>query len=58
MKKLILLLLFLSISSTAFAQWGKDAWGHRTKQENYWKDRDGDGVPNYYDRRDDNRDIY
>lgn len=60
MKRLILIVVslafLLSLTSFAFAyDWGRDAYGHRTKYKNYWNDRDGDGVPNYYDRRDDNR---
>lgn len=66
MKSWLLAVMLLCFSaSIAYAQysqygdtWGSDAWGHRTKEKNYWKDRDGDGVPNYYDRRDDNKYIW
>ena len=59
-KMMMAFLLFFLIGSTAaFAQeWGTDVYGHRTKYHNMWKDRDGDGVANYYDRRDDNRYIW
>ena len=39
-------------------EWGRDSYGHPTKYKNYWNDRDGDGVPNYNDRRDDNPNIW
>jgi len=63
MKRGIVVLMFLitvfSMLSSAYSQvdlgWGKDYWGHATKVQNYWKDRDNDGVSNYYDRRDDNK---
>jgi len=54
-KMMLALLLSLFAVSSSYAYWSQDAYGHRTKTENFWKDRDGDGVSNYYDRRDDNR---
>ena len=36
----------------------EDAWGNNYKtQQNMWKDTDRDGVPNYYDYNDRNRNI-
>ena len=58
MKKLLVIICLLAFASPAFAEWGYDYHGHRTKTKNYWNDRDGDGVPNYYDRRDDNRNVW
>ncbi len=58
MRVIMIIAIVFAFVTPAFSQWGKDAWGHRTKQENYWEDRDGDGVPNYYDRRDDSRYIW
>lgn len=53
MRLLLGVLFLLVFSSNVYAQWSYDYHGHRTKTENLWKDRDGDGTPNYYDVRDD-----
>lgn len=47
-------------SSVAFAwdrnngNYTQDAYGHSTRNDNLYKDSDGDGVVNYYDRSDRN----
>ena len=56
MKKLLFVLMFLCITTSLYAygyEWSRDYYGHPTKQQNLWNDRDGDGVSNYWDVRDD-----
>lgn len=68
MKTLCLsIIVILALVSVSFAgSWEyndnkrpyKDAWGNSYKhQDNLWKDTDKDGVINYYDYNDRNRNI-
>lgn len=62
---LLLLLVLGLLTRAADAQPGssgprpyRDAWGNPYKTpDNFWKDRDRDGVINYYDYNDRNRNV-
>ncbi len=62
MKQLIITVLALvifTLSANAQSTYNySDAYGNKYKSyENLWKDRDGDGVENYYDRHDQNPNV-
>lgn len=60
---IISFVIYFVIPAFAF-DWDKkrpyrDSWGNPYKyQENLWKDTDRDGVPNYYDYRDRDPNIW
>jgi hypothetical protein len=73
MKKMIMFLLVLVFFGVfvppAFAyrenshpsqdsNYSPDAYGHLTRNDNLYKDSDGDGVSNYNDRNDRNSNIF
>lgn len=62
MKRLAMVVLFLAFVSVSYAHaqdaWTRDIYGHPTKEKNMYKDRDGDGVVNAYDRNDRNRNVW
>ena len=64
-KRLMIVALLILVSTPAFAyrkgsrpsssyEYGNDAHGSLTRRDNFYKDTDGDGVSNYYDRNDRN----
>ena len=66
MKTAVIALVLLLTAAQAFAwenqyknnpQYQQDKYGHHTKQNNMFKDADGDGVINKYDYNDNNRNV-
>ena len=57
---LLILTMIAAVSSTAFAwdrhngNYTQDDFGHYTRNDNLYKDSDGDGIANIHDRSDRN----
>lgn len=64
MKKLVLIAIALSIAAPAYAYkksgygYTKDTYGRWERNDNAYKDSDGDGVVNHYDSNNRNASIW